>query len=184
MEAIDCLNGRRSVRKFTDAHIDRETVSKIVLAAQAAPSWKNMQPTRFTAMYGDAVAQVHKLFGEENSKLGDWNGSILSTTTLLVAVSAVKGKSGYNASGEPSTVYGDGYTFFDCGAAVQNFCLAAHAYGVGSVVLGHFDLEKLTALAEIPQDEELIVLIACGYPAEAPDARKRLDTDSVLRFLR
>lgn len=70
MEAIDCLNGRRSVRKFTDAHIDRETVSKIVLAAQAAPSWKNMQPTRFTAMYGDAVAQVHKLFREENASLG------------------------------------------------------------------------------------------------------------------
>ncbi len=184
METLKCIETRRSIRKFADKPVDRELIEKIVAAAQMAPTWKNTQTARFAAITSrEGIDRIRSLLDSENSKLGAWNSSILSTCTVLMAVSAVKHKSGHDSRGEPSTAYGDGYTFFDCGAAVQSFCLAAHDLGVGTVILGHFDIYKVSELSAIADDEELVVLIACGYPAEAPEMRKRLETKEVLRFL-
>ena len=48
--------------------------------------------------------------------------------------------------------------------------------------MGVFDRKRLQAYLEIPQDQELMALIAVGYPAEVGPAPKRKDVDVLLSW--
>ena len=66
--------------------------------------------------------------------------------------------------------------------AAQTFCLAAWEYGVGSVIMGIFDAEKVAELLQLPEDEEAVALIAIGYPDETPNAPKRKTVEELVQF--
>ena len=66
--------------------------------------------------------------------------------------------------------------------AAQTFCLAAQELGVGTVILGIFDRAGLQAYLQIPQDRELVALIAAGYPGEEPNAPKRKPVEELLSY--
>lgn len=186
MEAFECITTRRSVRRFTGKPVNKDMIEAIVSAAQLAPSWKNSQPTRFTAITSrESLATVVSLFESEGSSLGDWNAKIVSGAQALILLSVVPGQSGHEKDGTPSTAYGEGYTFFDCGSAAENLCLAAHAKGLATVILGHFDFSALKALAKLPPNNQPIVLIALGYGenAASQSAPARLPLDEVLSFI-
>lgn len=176
MDTLSCIEKRRSVRSYTDKPVERETIKRLVSAAQLAPSWKNTQTTRFTAITNKDT------LNEICATLGDWNQKIVSNAPLLLVVSAITGHSGYGSSGNP-TIYGEGYTFFDCGTSVENLCLAATDLGIGTVILGLFDPQKLKEIAKVPDGEEVLVLIACGYYENDPPANTRLPIEDVLRFV-
>ncbi|WOL39944.1 nitroreductase family protein [Pyramidobacter sp. YE332] len=48
MEALECIRGRRSVRRFSDAPVAKEEIERIVDTARFAPTWKNSQTVRYT----------------------------------------------------------------------------------------------------------------------------------------
>lgn len=177
MEAVECIATRRSVRKFTDTPIERDAIEKLVHEAQYAPTWKNSQTTRFTAVTGKAaLAQVR-------AAMPDYNQHSSENAPLLLCVSAVTHRSGYERDGSATTPLGEAYTFFDCGATVQTFCLAAHEAGIGSVIMGIFDVDKVCKILDLPETEVPVVLIACGYPADEPQMPKRRAVDEVLRII-
>lgn len=178
MDTISCIKERQSIRSFTPERIPRETIEGLVDLAGQIPSWKNAQPTRYTAI--DRRELIDRVAEEA---MPDFNAKILHSAPMLLAVTAVKKRSGYERSGVPSTVYGDGYSFFDCGVSCQTFCLAAKEQGLGSVILGVFDAEKATKILNLPPEEELVVFIALGHPAgETPKVRKK-DHERLLRWL-
>ena len=177
MEAVECIATRRSVRKFTDMRIERDVIEKLVHEAQYAPTWKNSQTTRFTAVTDKAV--IDQLC----AAMPDFNQNSSSTAPLIVVISAVTHRSGYERDGSATTPLGEAYTFFDCGATVQTFCLAAHEAGIGSVIMGIFDADKVRKILDIPEKEVPVVLIACGYPADKPQMPKRRAVDEVLRII-
>ncbi|NLT63042.1 MAG: nitroreductase [Clostridiales bacterium] len=177
METLKCIETRRSVRKFTDKPIEKGLIEKLVAEAQYAPTWKNSQTTRFTAVTDKAVLD------EICSTLGDWNKAIVSTSPLLIALSAVTKRSGYEKDGTPTTIYGEAYTYFDCGLTAQTFCLAAHDLGIGTVILGIFDPIKIKSILNIPENEDLLVLIACGFHESAPPAPQRRPLNEVLKII-
>ena len=51
MEAIRCIETRRSIRKFKAEQVPHETMQEIVAAAAYAPSWKNTQVTRLSLIH-------------------------------------------------------------------------------------------------------------------------------------
>ena len=71
---------------------------------------------------------------------------------------------------------------FDAGIATQTFCLAAYEYGVGSVIMGIFDAEKVAELLNIPENEVVVALVSIGYPDEEPAAPKRKSVEELLTF--
>ena len=71
---------------------------------------------------------------------------------------------------------------FDAGVATQTFCLAAHNYGVGSVIMGIFDYDKVAELIEMPETQEMTALIAIGYPDEEPEAPKRKSVADLVSY--
>ena len=174
----ECIMGRRSIRQFTEQPISEDVLSEIVEMASYAPSWKHTQITRYIAVSGETKAKI----AAECTDAHPNNGNIISSAPMLIAVTIIKNRSGYERDGSFSTPKGNGWQMFDAGIASQTFCLAAYEKGIGSVILGIFDEAKASAILEIPEDRELVALIPVGYPNEAPVAPRRKPVADLLSF--
>ena len=179
MDAQTCILTRRSVRKFTDEPVSRELLEKVVALAAYAPSWKNTQISRYLSIEDPAVQNT---IAEEYCLAGANNPNIIKGAPLLVAQTFMKNRCGYNRDGTFTTDREDGWQYYDYGIAAQTFCLAAHDLGLGTVIMGVFDRKRLQAYLEIPQDQELMALIAVGHPSEVGPAPKRKDVDVLLSW--
>ena len=168
MTAKECITGRRSIRRFTDRPVSHELLSRIVETASFAPSWKNTQITRYIAVEGEAKAALAKC-----TSLFPGNGAIMESAPVVIAVTIITGRSGYERDGSFSTPKGDRWQMYDAGIASEAFCLAAHEEGLGTVILGLFDEEEAAKLLNLPEGRQLAALIPVGYPAEAPAAPRR-----------
>ena len=180
MELREAILSRRSIRRFTDQPIERETIERIVAAAAYAPSWKNTQITRYTVVTDKALLER---IAEECVLGFAGNTAILKNCAALAVQSVIKGRSGYERDGSFTTAKGDRWESFDAGISAQTFCLAAHELGVGTCILGIFDDEKLGEAVGIPEGQTVTALIPMGYAAETPKAPRRKDVSELVRFL-
>lgn len=179
MTAKECILGRRSIRKFKSDAVDHELLKQIIETASYAPSWKHTQITRYVAVEGALKDKI----AEEGTKMFPNNGNIIKNAPMLVAVTVIKKRSGYERDGSFSTDRGDGWQMYDAGVASQTFCLAAYEAGLGSVIMGIFDRAVVTDLLQLPEDRELVALIPVGYPDEEPAAPRRKPVDELVSFL-
>ena len=178
MTARDCILGRRSIRKFKPDPVSHELLGRIVEAASYSPSWKHTQITRYIAVEGALKEKIAK----EGTSIYPGNGAIISGAPVLIAVTVIKNRSGYERDGSYSTPRKDGWQMFDAGIASQTFCLAAHELGLGTVILGLFDQAAVEKMLSLPEDRELVALIPVGYPDETPVAPKRKPVEELLSY--
>ncbi len=178
MTAKECIKGRRSIRKFADTPVSRDVIADIVETASYAPSWKHTQITRYIAVEG---ALKDKIADECTSAYAK-NGEIIKNAPMLIAVTFIKNRSGFERDGSYSTPKEGGWQMFDAGVASEAFCLAAYEQGLGTVIMGIFDEAKAASLLEVPEERELVALIPIGYPAESPAAPKRKSVEELLSF--
>lgn len=167
MNTIDCITSRRSIRSFKKQPIEREVMDQIVAAAAYVPSWKNTQITRY--IFVESEEGKRKLL----ETVPSYNVKAIEEAAVVVIVTVISKRSGFERDGSYSTVKGDSWQMFDAGVACQTLCLAAHEYGLGTVIQGIFDYDKVREDFQIPEEREVVALIAMGYPAESPDAPKR-----------
>lgn len=97
--------------------------------------------------------------------------------------SIVKGKSGFEPDGSYSTPKKDGWEMFDAGVSAEAFCLAAHTYGVGTVILGYADYDMIKELLGLPEDQEVVAIIAMGYHETNNPAPARLSASELVNFV-
>ena len=95
----------------------------------------------------------------------------------------IHGRSGFERDGSYTTSKEDRWEMFDAGIATQTFCLAAHEKGVGSVIMGIFDEDKVAELISLEEGRKVAALIAVGYPDEEPALPKRKEVEELVRFL-
>lgn len=177
MDTLDCIKERRSIRSFNSKKLEPETVEKIISFATYAPSWKNTQITRYIAIQdADLKSEISKHTTSENNK------KIIQNAPLLIAITIIKNRSGFERDGSYTTSKKDGWQMFDAGIASQTFCLAAHEFGVGTVIMGIFNDEEISGILEIPEDMELVALIAAGYYDMVPATPKRKSTQDLLLY--
>lgn len=177
MTANECIIGRRSIRSFSDQPVPHELIRRITEAAAYAPSWKNTQITRYIAVEGERKAALAKC-----TSLYPGNGSIIEQAPMVIAVTIITGRSGYERDGSFSTPKGTGWQMYDAGIASEAFCLAAFEQGLGTVIMGLFDEEEAAKVLELPEGRELAALIPIGYSAESPAAPKRKSVEELLSF--
>ncbi len=178
MDAIECLRGRRSIRKFTGQPVAHELLERVVETASYAPSWKHTQITRYIAIEGEKKDRI----ADEAMDAYPPNGAIIKGAPVLIAVTMITGRSGYERDGSFTTDRGDGWQMFDTGIAAQTFSLAAYEAGLGAVILGIFDRAKVEALLELPEGREVAALIPVGYPAQEPAPLKRKTVEELLTY--
>lgn len=176
MDAQTCIFTRRSIRKFTDQPVSHETLEKMIAAAAYAPSWKNTQIARYIAIENpDMLHEICETYAP-------FNAEIIRGCKTLIAQTFFKNRSGFQRDGSYTTDRAGGWQMYDCGIAAQTLCLAGHDLGVGSVIMGVFDREALEKYLGVPEDQELMALIAIGYPAQEAAAPKRKEVSALLSY--
>ncbi len=184
MDLFTCIKTRRSVRRFQDKPIPKEELEHIVKAGIWAPSSMNRQPWRFAVVSGSAVrkkltdeakAELRKFLETDEAKK-KWGEGV---SRFMERAKSPEDIIFYNA---PSIIFvirtknvGNGN--FDLGLCTMNMLLAAHDLGIGSVPVG---LARPMSQSEIVReqlkmkpDEELIIALPMGYPAETPAETER-----------
>lgn len=180
METLQCIETRRSIRKFKPQQVEQETVREIVAAAAYAPSWKNTQVTRYTIVEN---ADIKAKIAEEATLGFEHNKGIINGAPALVVVTMVHGRSGFERDGSYTTSKEDRWEVFDAGLATQTFSLAAHDKGLGCVILGIFDENKVAEIIGLDEGQKVAALVAMGYADEAPEAPKRKSVDDLVKFI-
>lgn len=178
MNTIECIKSRRSIRKYKPDKVDHSLIESIIHAASFSPSWKNSQVVRYFAIEDPAI--LNKITTDFTF---EHNSNIIRQAPVLIAVTVVKGRCGFERDGSYTTKKGDRWQMFDAGVAAQTFCLAAHEHGLGTVIMGIFDEDGITNLLQLPDNQELAVLIALGHPDIDPEVPKRKQTADLLTYI-
>lgn len=181
MELKACVQGRRSVRKFTAQAVSDELIEKIVQVATLSPSWKNSQTTRYIAV---SNPDLKKELAEKCVLGFEYNKKTILGAPTLILVTTVSSRSGFERDGSSSTSKGTHWESFDAGIATQTLCLAAYEEGLGTVVMGIYDEAKVIEVAKIPEGQKVSAMVAIGYPDESPAMPKRKGSDEILSFLK
>ena len=172
----EVLQTRRSVRSYDASKtITKEEVQELLIATQEAPSWANMQPSKYyVAMSPEKVAAVQELVGERNKQ------NVAGAPVLIVSTYE-KGKSGF-FRGEQANEVGDGWGAYDNGLSNAYFILKARAKGFDTLIMGMRDSDSLRTLFNIPEDETIMAVISLGYRADEPQQPKHRPLDEVVQF--
>lgn len=179
MDAITMIKERRSIRKFKNEKVDREIMKEIVSISKWAPSWVNYQVARYTLVDNE---ETIKQLATEGVNGFVYNMDTLKTAKGVAVLSFIKGKSGKLDENEYATSKSDAWEVFDAGIACQTFCLAAHAKGVGTCIMGVINDESISKIVDLPEDETVAALIVYGYEDGHPAPTPRKDTDEIVRF--
>lgn len=180
MEALECIRTRRSIRKFKETAVSHAAINTIIAVAAMVPSWKNTQISRYNIIEDRAI-----LNDIADNCVMDfaYNQKTIRRAPQLVVVSIIEKRCGYERDGSFSTSKEDRWEMFDAGIASQTFCLAAHDMGIGTVILGIFDEDKVAKAIQLPEGQKVAALIAMGYPDQECEAPKRKTVEELVRYL-
>ena len=178
MTTKDCILTRRSIRKFKNTPVDHSLLENVIELASYSPSWKHTQIVRYIAVEGELKDKIAKNCFSAYAR----NGEIIAAAPMLIAVTIIKNRCGFERDGSFTTDRGDTWQMYDAGVASQTFCLAAHEAGLGTVIMGIFDRPEIEQYLELPEDRELVALIPVGYPDEEPTAPRRKPVSDLLSY--
>jgi len=169
MDAVDCIYGRRAIRRYTHAAPPREEIQALIAAAVQAPNGMNRQPWAFAVIEGRATLVDHSArakshlvregasFAGHRDTLLDPDINIFYEAPVLVAVCAT----------DP-----DPMSIKDCCLAAENLMLAAHDRQLGTCWIGLAEPWLNTAdgkrSLDAPDTWTVVAPIILGYPAETP----------------
>ena len=154
---IKTMMGRRSIRRYTDEQVTDETMQTLYEVIEGTQSWSNTQCWEIVDVQNKELRQRIQATVPPNNPAYK---AILSASRLLV-LCAQKGKSGFVA-GEIANKHGDWY-MYDLGIMTQSLCLAAHSLGLGTVVVGWFDIEAVERILNCSEGVEVVSLIPLGH---------------------
>jgi nitroreductase len=168
MEVMDAIRGRRSVRAYESRDVTDAQLAAMLEAVKWSPSWANTQCWEIVVVRDPETKQ--RLQATLPPKGNPALAAVVQAPIVLALCGRLK-RSGFY-KGEAVTKFGDWF-MFDLGIACQSICLAAHALGLGTVVVGLFDHARAAAELNAPPDCELVALIPLGHPSKSPGAPAR-----------
>ncbi len=155
---------RRSIRQFTDEEIEDDLVEKILLAGQWAPHACNLQSLRFLVLKT----------GEELSLIR------LDIRGHKVLIVACQDSRVYQAN--PHVPLHN--RLLDCGAAMQNMVLMAHALGLGACwgTFREHQTKNLRQHFAVQDFIDIVTCVALGWPDEEVVPPPRIDlSEAIIR---
>lgn len=170
---IELLRARRSIRKYTDQHIEPEKIEILKEAVLRSPSSRNFDPWEFIFVDDRELLKKLALSKQHGSKF-------LDNAALGIVICG---------DGEKSDVWIE-----DCSIASILVQMVAQSIGLGScwIQIRHrMHDEQITSegyirnLLNVPEHIRVESIIAIGYPAETrePLPREKLKAEKV-RFNR
>lgn len=150
---VKTIFSRKSVRKFKDIPVEKETLLNLVKAGMAAPTAVNKQPWAFI------IVDDRKTLNLLADKL-PYAKMLFSATAAIVVCGLPK------ESLEEKPI---DYAIIDSSAAAENILLAAEAIGLGAVWTAVYPrIDRIDIVREIlfvPEDVLPFCVIPIGWPA-------------------
>lgn len=170
MDVFEAIKNRRSIRRYKPDPVDDKAIEAILEAGRWAPSWANTQCWRFMVIRDPAIKakvadSLYKI-KRPDREFDNPATAAVTTVPVLIAVCAQMGRSGcrHGVDGsEFETDKGDWF-MFDTALAVQNMVLAAHALGLGTVIIGAFDAPQVEKALGVPDGYRVVALFPVGMP--------------------
>ncbi len=180
MEILEAINGRVSVREYTEEPVDNEVLRELIEAAIKAPSAINQQPWAFIVVKDTArlnrisdQAKTHLLKASLaapahpfHEMLNDPKFDIFYRAPVLIVIAAA----------EPTD-----WAVEDCSLAAENLMLAAYAKGLGTCWIGFAQNWLATAEGKaelgVPVTYSPIAPIIVGHVRRQPPPVPRKDPD-------
>lgn len=175
-DIMETILGRRSIRRYKEKNIPKDILEKVMEAARWAPSWANTQAWEFVVVKDRAIKE--KIQATVSSRNPSYL-ALVNAPVLLVVCGQLK-KSGYYNDQYPTKF--EDWFMYDLGLATENLCLAAHEAGLGTVIVGLFDHDRVGEIIKLPENHEVLVLIPLGYPDHEPKPPKRREIKEFVHY--
>jgi len=170
MDLTEAVKGRRSIRKYKPDPVAEEVFRALMEAVRWSPSWANTQCWEVIAVRdAKGKSELATALAKGNPAL-----SAMTEAPLVIVLCGKKGVAGFK-KGEATTAKGD-WLMFDTGLAMQTLCLTAHTLGLGTVIVGNFDHQRVAEILGVPQNVEVVAITPLGYPGAEGIAPKRKET--------
>ncbi len=162
---LDAIYSRRSVRHFADRPVEREKILEVIRAGTWAPSGLNNQPWRFAIVTEPGLKRRFQGLTRY--------AEVIAGAKVLVPVFV-----------DRDAMYHEVKDYQAIGACMENMLLAAHSLGLGAVWLGEIlkSARDVRELLGLPENLELMAVLAMGYPAHRRQASSRKALEEVLVF--
>jgi nitroreductase len=168
---------RRSIRKYQDKKVAHEDIEKMIASAILAPSWKNAQTARYYIVESEEMLAKIKREG-----LPEFNAYNCQNAAVLLVATFIKGYSGYNSNGEAANELHDYWGAYDLGLHNENLILKATDLGLGTLIIGIRNGDKIRELLNIPTEEVVVSVISIGYPDIEPTMPKRKEIQDIVKY--
>ncbi len=178
MEFQEVIEGRRSVRQYTNQPIGEDLLAKILDAGRLAPTAGNLQPWEFIVIRDEevkerVVASTYPGADSSSPKVQSWISQ--APVLVVVCIDATQSVAKYGPLGAEVAL-------LDGAAAIQNMILAAVAYGVGSCWVSGYRTDELKAALQIPEGVKPLAILPLGHPANIPEPRKKRELRAIIRY--
>jgi nitroreductase len=154
---VELIRNRKSIRAFSASPVETEKINSLFEATRWAPSSTNEQPWVF--MY--ATRKQEELWSLMFEPLNDGNKIWAKDAPLLIFSLARRNFSRYPGA--------NAHAMYDLGGANAFLSLQAVELGLQVRQMAGFNAELVRKNLNIPEDFELGVYIAVGYPGD-PEA--------------
>ena len=170
MEFKEVIKNRYSCKKYLDRQVEAEKLTAILEAGRLAPTAKNLQEQHvYVVQSEDGLAKVDSV---TPCRYG-------APTVLVVAFDKD------NVFTYPGDKRDSGVE--DATIVATHMILAAADEGIDSCWVNYFDPEKLAAALELPDNEEVLMVMDLGYAAEGagplPNHESRKALDETVSYL-
>lgn len=149
MEFTELVQNRYSCKKYDGRPVEKAQLEAILEAGRVAPTAKNLQEQKiYVVQSAEGLAKI------DSATPCRYNAG----TVLVVAFDKT------NVFTYPGGKRDSGIE--DAAIVATHMILAAHNAGVDSCWLNFFDPEKLAKALNLPENEEILMLMDLGYAAE------------------
>ncbi len=165
MDVLSAMQGRRSIRKYSNKPVEEEKLLKVLEAARLSPSAKNRQNWKFIVVKDS----------ETRKKLTEAIDQPFVGEAPIILV---------NCGTEPESVMRGGqprYTV-DLSIATSYMILEAYEQGLGTCWLGSYDEDAVKEVLGIPKEVRVVAITPLGYSDEAPSQRPRKELKEIVSY--
>lgn len=180
-EAVDnVIMSRRSIRKYKQIPVSRDTMQVILKAGINAPNGQNRQSWEIRVVDNpDTMSEIKAAMSAANPDV-PMAGDSFRNAPVMAFIAA-------------DTSYD--FSLLDCGMLSENMVLSAWSMGVGSICLGspvrfldgsesirsNPEIRRVMDKLDFSEGYQLVLCVGFGYPLESPDAKPR--DESKFRFV-
>lgn len=164
MDTLNCIQTRRSVRKYKAKDVPDDLLFEILDAARWAPSSGNVQNT-FIIIVKDAAKRKALAKAALNQ---DWMAQ--APVHLVICSNAKMVRDQFGKRGEEI------YSVQNTAMAANNIMLASHDFGLATCWVGAFSESAVKKTLQIPANNiDIHAILTLGYAKELPRTPPRQD---------